>query len=310
MVGVIQKMYKDRYRKVYCDEKFYRNHQNLFKMWKTRFALLSNVEKVQAWVIGLSCLRRPQDWYGGQRQKIFLDSTANFLHPLCLIQLFKDTPVCLPPKLNPEMNLLDFINVVKIKAFPESCNRSLCFIANHHYPLLINEKIPTPSELLQIQISGKRIITFNENHSTWPDIFFSGRDFLGFIMHDLIHADHFFYNPEHRRGQLGFFNFIKNILSDQRLVDLLRSNTFKTGFEYIISDMNSHPVHLFQTLKNLLFSELKNDVVANVCWQNWVSKSPLQATESHAINAINTANFNTLTAQTIEKLCFRLGNNY
>lgn len=303
----ILKMHKDRYRKVYCDENFYKQHQNVFRMWKTRLNSLSDVEKVQAWVVALSCLRRPGDWFGGKRQKIFLDSTTSYQHSLNLIQLFKDTPVQLPPKLNSEMNLIDFINVAKIKAFPESCNRSLCFITNNYYPLIITEKIPTPAELLQIQIAGKRIIFFNEDHGTWPNLFFSGRDFLGFVMHDLIHADHFFHKPEYRNGQLGFFKFIENILSDESLAVLLSSENFKTGFEYIISDMNAHPAHLFQTLKNLLFSEIKNDAKANPCWKNWVSQSQLSDEEAQAINRINSTDFDTTAARTIEILCFRLG---
>ncbi len=299
--------YKDRYRKVFCDYGFYNLNQNTFFLWKTRFASLSNVEKVQAWVIALSCLRRPQDWFGGKRQNVFLESTTNFQHALNLNQLFENTPVQIPAKLNRAMNLIDFINIVKIKALPEACNRSLCFMANRHYPLIITEKIPTPHELLQIQIAGKRIISINENFSTWPNALYSGRDFLGFVLHDLIHADHFFYKPEHRDGQLGFFRFIENILSDQSLNALLQSETFKIGFEYIISDMNSHPVHLFQTLKTLLFTTIKNDTLSQQCWKNWAAKSSLSATEVQAVDAINCSGFNTSSASLIEMLCIRLG---
>lgn len=306
MLDTIQKMNKDRFRRVFCDQDFYTRHQDYFLLWKTRFQSLSNVEKTQAWVVALACLRRPKDWFGGKRQNVFLDSTTKYQHPLNLRQLFEGTPVCIPPKLNLELNLIDFINICKIKAFPESCNRSLCFIANERYPLIITKKIPTPQELLQLQINGKRIITINEDHNSWPNNLYSGRDFLGFVLHDLIHADHFFYNPQHRDGQLGFFKFIQNMLSDEGLTLLLQAEPFKTGFEYIISDMNSHPVHLFQTLKALLVTEIKNDSLAKRYWTLWISKSKLSPTEALAIEVINTLQFDVDSAKTIEALCARM----
>lgn len=307
MLSIIQKTHKDRFRKIFCDQDFYKLNQNIFKMWKTRFAPLSNVEKVQAWVLGLTCLRRPNDWYGGKRQNIFLNETTALRHSLSLAQLFSDTPVQIPPKLNAKTNLIDCINIFKIKAFPESCNRSLCYISNKRYPLIITEKIPSPQELLQIQITGQRIITINEDVTSWPMTYYSGRDFLGFIMHDLIHADHFFLDPEHRDGQLGFFKFVENILIDKNLNDFLLSESFKTGFEYIISDMNSHPVHLFQTLHALLFTEAKNDILATTCWYDWVHKSKLTSDEARSALLVNSDSFNDTHAKTLELLCIRLG---
>lgn len=299
--------HKDRYRKVYCDQNFYIRNLNLFLMWKTKFQNLSNVEKVQAWVVALSCLRRPNDWYGGKRQKTFLPETYPFQHTLSIFELFKDTPVKIPPKINAGTNLIDFINVCKIKAFPESCNRSLCFISNQKYPLIITEKNPAPYELLQIQISGQRVISLNEDCESWLVNNYSGRDFLGFIMHDLIHADHFFRDPKHRDGQLGFFKFIQNILTDENLNQLLFRESFKNGFDYIISDMNSHPVHLIQTLHALLYSVAKDDMWAHKCWENWGLKSQLSLKELEAVLSINSTKFNTSFAETIEILCIRLG---
>lgn len=307
MSAIIQKTHKDRYRKVFCDQEFYICNQPLFKMWKTRFGNLTNVEKVQAWVIALSCLRRPDDWYGGKRLQTFLGDSQSYRHPLNLTEVFSGTPVRIPPKLNSEINLIDFINVCKIKAVPESCNRSLSFITNNYYPLRISETIPTPKELLQLQISGQRVITLNEDCELWPTNNYSGRDFLGFVMHDLIHADHFFLDPEHRDGQLGFFKFIENILEDNLLNELLFQETFKSGFEYIISDMNSHPVHLFQTLHALLFTENHDEAVSKAGWETWVRKSQISEAEIQPLLLINSTFFNMESARSIEILCIRLG---
>lgn len=308
MLSIIQKKYKDRYRTEFCDQDFYKSHQELFKMWKTRLAKLSNVEKVQAWVVALSCLRRPKTWFGGKRQEFFLNDTSSLQHSFSLGELFNDSPILIPPKLNPHMNVMDFINEYRINAFPESCSRSLCYVASGRYPLIISEATPTPLELLNIQISGKRIITINENFEEWPHTLYANRDFLGFVMHDLIHADHFFYEPQHRDGQLGFLKFMGLLLNDENLHELLKSPNFKSGFEYIISDMNSHPLHLFQTLRALLKLELNNETLANSYWEKWVQKANLQSeAEALSLNFINTMNFKNEHAIAIELLCIRLG---
>lgn len=303
-------MHKDRYRQIFCAQEFYSAHQNIFKMWKSRFSNLNNVEKVISWFVGLSCLRRPQDWYSGRRHGFFLNSTNEFRHSLNLKQLFQDTPIKIPLKLNPETNLIDLLNEVRIKAIPESCNRSLCYLANGSYPITVTEDIPAPIELLQMQIAGQRIISINENYEQWQTTLYSGRDHLGFIMHDLIHADHFFFKDEYRDAQLGFFRFAEHILQDQSLERLLQSESFKTGFEYIISDMNSHPVHLFQTLKTLLFSEIKNDFLSEKIWLSWVQNPRLSEIEVKSLTKLNTPTFSEVDAEHIKILCIRLGKQY
>lgn len=298
---------KDRYRTVFCATDFYQKHQDIFKLWKTRFATLPHVEKLQAWTVALSCLRRPTDWYGGKRQEKFLHSASAHQHSLTLNQIFLDTPILKNSKLPIDLNLMDFLNEYKVKAIPESCFRSLCFISTQRYPLFVTESVPTPQELLQIQISGRRIVSINEDFESWPTTLYSDRDFLGFILHDLIHADHFFLAPLHRDGQLGFYIYIQNFLQDETLQLLLESSAFRSGFEYIISDMNSHPVHLFQTLHSLLFTEFKDDVRAQDCWKNWAQKTKLHATEFASVLKVNSIEFNRANAQDLEDLCVRLG---
>jgi hypothetical protein len=107
---------------------------------------------------------------------------------------------------------------------------------------------------------------------------------------------------------LGFFNFVKNILNESDLNQLLTSDSFKSGFEYIISDMNSHPVHLLQTLRALLLTETKNDDLALKSWQNWVQKtSSIEPYERESLGLVNSCSFNDNHARAIEILCIRLG---
>lgn len=304
-----KKNYKDRYRSIFCDSDFYSQHQNVFALWKTRFQNLSNVEKATAWAFALCCLRRPKDWFAGKRAEPISTDLTGLHHPLTLQSLFEETPVALPTKVDSAMNLIEAINTLQIKAVPESCFRSLIHMTSQRYPLWVTNEVPTPKELLKLQTEGRRVLSFNENYETWPTALYSGRDFLGFLLHDLIHADHFFHDPLHRDGQLGFYRFAETLLENQDLQKLLQSDRFREGFEYIISDMNSHPVHLFQTLHANVFSEIQDDGTSTRIWQEWSSlqEHDLNSDEIHSINLINTDEFNVPHAKQIEILCIRLG---
>lgn len=297
MLRTIQKKNKDRYRTQFCDSEFYLKHQDTFKMWKSLFAEFKDVEKLTAWVVALSALRRPLDWYQGPNTT---PVGVNKTHQLAINELFARTDVQIPKKISPQTDLYSLIVSHNIKALPHACLRSLCNVVSCTYPVLITERVPTPHELLRLQISGQRIISLNENYSSWPETLYSGRDFLGFLIHDLLHADHFFRDSSHRDGQLGVYRFIQRLLTDESLNSLLLSDArFREGFEYIISDMNSHPVHLFQTLHSLLFSSLKDDVLALSVWGRWIDLN----SGSSELLRINTREFSTGDALMVESYC-------
>jgi hypothetical protein len=342
MESIIQTKHKDRYRIQFCDENFYRRYQNVFEMWQKRFKSLENVEKLQAWVTVLSCLRRPNDWYGGPRalpivstamlttSSLDVDvscvsSDKNYNHKLTLSEIFEGSPVLIPSKLPSSMNLFDFLNAHRIKALPESCFRSLCYIRTGRYPLRLSSGVVSPFELLQIQFRGERIVSMDEDFSAWPERLYSGRDYLGFVIHDLIHADHFFYEPQHRDGQLGFYKFVNSFINDESLAGLLTEKptaAFREGFEYIISDMNSHPLHLFQTLHSLLFKSVGNDVIASGIWRRWLalaanSSAGMSCYDSlkgvcdfSVLERINSRDFSFEEAKAVESLCMQLALSY
>ena len=121
-----------------------------------------------------------------------------------------------------------------------------------NYPLQLLHEVPSPLEILKYQALGKRVVTVFSELSQWEQMW-GPHDAWNFIAHDLIHADHFFENPVHQKGQMEFYQFVlKNWAHSE--IQPLHSNP---GFEYLISDMNSHPQHLFETLKNLVIQNQK-----------------------------------------------------
>jgi hypothetical protein len=71
-------------------------------------------------------------------------------------------------------------------------------------------------------------------------------------MHDLEHAHKFFGDPELFRGQIHFFNRLR--LSLPRFEEWRADPLFAKDLDYLLSDMNSHPVHLVKYLKAIVLT--------------------------------------------------------
>ncbi len=302
MIRIINQQ-KDRYRPLFCTVDFYTQNQAVFKLWKQRFQGFTPTEKLKAWTVALSCLRRPDDWYGGLRKDSFAHTESQ--STISFAQIFIDTPVRVPSKLPSNLLLDEALRTLKIKPLPDSCLRSLYYL--NIYPLSLLGHIPSPRELLDYQLRGQRIITFNEDFESWPASVSNERDFLSFIIHDLIHADHFFKDNTNTLGQLGFYHFIEMIWLHDSLQDLCLSTEFKNGFEYIISDMNSHPVHLFKTLRAYLSQVLPNTEDSQNIWNSWILTWRAAENDCNALQKINTQLFSDIDALTVESFSISLG---
>ncbi|MBC7466656.1 MAG: hypothetical protein H7256_11750 [Bdellovibrio sp.] len=298
-------MSKDRYRPLFCNSDFYLANQTTFKLWKDRFSGFSEFEKVKAWTVCLSCLRRPKDWFGGAHQISFLSANEVETSRIKVKNFFADTEILWPAQIDSSIDLNHFLNLYRIKPIPESALRSLFKLGHKNYPLIVTEHEPEPFELFQIQIGGKRVITFNENYQQWATKLYGTRDPLSFILHDLIHADHFLKDEKIHQSQIGFYKLMDKIKNDSQLEKLFLKMKFKSGFEYIISDMNAHPVHLFQTLRALLHLTVVNDSLSNVIWNQWVSIWCLSQTDSDSVQKVNTELFSDINASQIEVMCFK-----
>ena len=305
MLRIITKN-RDRYRPLFCDVDFYLQNQHIFKMWKTKFQALSNVEKVQAWTFSLSCLRRPDDWFGGERKEAFRSIRSNSTN-LTLVEIFDKTVVRVPPQFKNGYELKSALQFIRVKPLSEACLRSLCLLAEPEFPIVILNHIPKPRELLDYQLLGKRILTFNEDFEAWPASLNNERDFLSFVIHDLIHADHFFKDNKNTLGQLGFYHFIESIWAHKSLQDLCLDTRFKKGIEYIISDMNSHPLHLLKTLRAYLDQATRDSFDPKMIWESWISTWVSDKSSFNALQKINTQLFSDIDALAVEQLCIAFG---
>ncbi len=121
-----------------------------------------------------------------------------------------------------------------------------------HYPLQLRQNIPSPEEMLLTQCRGERIVTWLSGPQ-WE-----GRPIdrhagpFEFLLHDLEHAHKFFGDPISHSGQVAFFKKLSS--SQHHFQKWLEDPLFVKDFNYLKSDMNSHPVHLLKYLKAIVMT--------------------------------------------------------
>ncbi|MFN3455137.1 MAG: hypothetical protein ACK41T_09285 [Pseudobdellovibrio sp.] len=299
---------KDSFTPLFCKREFYLRHQNIFYLTDSHLNKLnlSTHSRIIIWIIVLTCLRRPQDWFGGFKTHFAHgDSSLKNYENLNLHDLFLKVGIKWPQKINPLISLTDFITQIKIKPLPDVAHRALYGIHTKKYPTHILDYEPSPLELLKIQCEGYRIITFESDYTKWPDKLYGARDPLSFWLHDCIHAEHFFADNENLISQIGFYKLIYFIL-EQKLIDPKAFvSDFESAFNYLISDMNSHPLHLIKTLKALIDIHLKPN--SEAIWDNIINSTIVATHYKEAMRNVNTSYFAAEHCDLVLQFTKRLG---
>lgn len=164
---------------------------------------------------------------------------------------------------------IETFRLYTLKSLPLSVARSLCFWRTGRFHLKLLNYKPSPFDLLKMQVNGHRCISLlNEDWGAFID---GERDVFSFVIHDLIHADHFFSQPELYELQKSFYRDLLDLFSEGFFEQAHLSEKSFHLIEYICSDMNSHPVHLMKTLKAALEIENPQLVPQLVEKTNWSS---------------------------------------
>lgn len=290
---------KDIYRPHFCEGTFYQNHLSDFSKINHAIQHLNLKQQMTIWIICCSCLRRPTTWFSGRQA---LQSLPDDAGPTYLYNLFQELKIAWPKSLPADISVYEFCRTVRISPLPKAAQSALYYFYTDKYPLEILPFEPEPLELLKLQIKGKRVLTFEANYSLWPTLKYGERDVLSFWLHDLIHAEHFLSDSKKLRGQIGFYFFVYEIMNQKLLEPLLVSHEFYRDFSYLISDMNSHPVHLIKTLKALIciYNQIHEttDNAENIVWKR-IMQLPILSSNSEMqqiFEKLNTSNFTDIHA--------------
>ena len=75
---------------------------------------------------------------------------------------------------------------------------------------------------------------------------------FAFMVHDLEHAWKFYHDPGMFRQQRELFRLLLTAEAEGRFDAYLVDPVFSTKFDYLISDMNTHPLHAAHFLRAIL----------------------------------------------------------
>ena len=120
------------------------------------------------------------------------------------------------------------------------------------WPLVLREDIPGPREVLSLQARGARPVTAL---TAWPRLLqpvLKKSDAFAFFLHDLEHAYKFFYSPVLHAGQRAFFSALEGAVGRGEFTPYFDNAEFVEKFDYLMSDMNTHPEHSRQYLRAIL----------------------------------------------------------
>lgn len=260
-----------RFRHRLLDDGFLKNqsalaHQCLqpfLNLWRSN--ALSDTEIAAVYIAVFSFLRRPTDFLGGPhnqplavptrqssfRARDFLDLLRRELpETLCNVKSLR--------RFDHDGDFLTYFCSQSWRSIPLSVAQSLMAWQAGKYPLQLFDYVPTPFEVLSLQTQGQRCVSMLQTQDEMQNFVEEGRDVLGFIVHDLIHADHFFADPAKAAAQVHFSQRLAVIFALPKIQEMLKADAvFKSEFEYLMSDMNSFPLHLLKTLKAVLLGYFK-----------------------------------------------------
>ncbi|AZZ37247.1 hypothetical protein CIK05_10760 [Bdellovibrio sp. qaytius] len=297
---------KDTFKPLFCAPSFYTEYQDSFRIIDAAVNDLQwdKTSEVMLWTALLAMLRRRTDWFQGVSSNV--PQSSNSIAPHYEVYtLVQKLNIDWPHKLSKEISFAEFLRTVKIKPLPAVAQKAMYFIFTQKYPITVLDYEPSPRELLQIQCEGRRIITFKNDFSQWPTQKFGKRDPLSFWLHDCIHAEHFFSQPEIYQSQLGFYKFVSDAHAAQCWPDLSANPQFEGDFSYLISDMNSHPLHLFKTLKAITDIHFKEQSLS--IWDRVITSCLGSTEELNALRKLNTAYFVDNDIDALLQMTKRLG---
>lgn len=131
---------------------------------------------------------------------------------------------------------------------PIALSRWLC----GDWPLELREDIPSARAMLGAQARGTRPVTVIAAYPRMLRPVLSKPNAFAFFLHDLEHAYKFFHSPALYAGQRTFFAALEAAVERGVFTPYFDDPVFVDKFNYLMSDMNTHPQHSRQYLRAIL----------------------------------------------------------
>jgi len=152
---------------------------------------------------------------------------------------------------------LDLVATTRLHKVPDMVARALIAWAEGRRRVFLVRHVPAAEDVLSWQADGGRCVSLlPRGVRTTPD-----EDGLAFALHDLCHLEKFF-DPEHHRGQVGFFRAVRAATCDEGWPSFAApfDEVFTRELEHVVADMNGSAVFLFAALKMKLKMAVRRQV--------------------------------------------------
>ncbi|MDO9183160.1 MAG: hypothetical protein Q7U04_12165 [Bacteriovorax sp.] len=256
---------------------------NLFSLNKLH---LSPQDFTTLYIILFLRIKHPKNWIQRNSKVENSESDKNKLIGIKILNNMPET-FCLNEWEKEKLNGLSTYSLYtgfNLKAIPLSINKTMINWYQGNWSIEKLEHIPSPRELLRLQVKNSRCITVITNPNEIDSLVLNSRDPLSFVLHDLMHADQFFSQTESQKGQLGFYQLINSIYDYPELRIILKNNeVFKNEFEYVAADMNAYVIHLFKCLKSAI-ARIDSDGSFFIKVLSWWKMSDSEQNSAHKLN--------------------------
>lgn len=219
----------------------------------SRLAKMHQERKLEDWafvyailIVHAHALIGGKIWGSRLSNKIFLEAFLTDTS-LYLQDLFSSQNDNLPytKKIGPKTSLGELLANWQLKMVPQKAQCTLQHWARKNWNLQIFSRPLEWKEVLALQASGSRCVTVITDPKDLANHVLNERDPWSFTIHDLEHGFQFFSDPVMHRAQSGFYLKTLQALNQ----GLFSAVPLPPLCKYALSDMNSHPLHMWLTFR-------------------------------------------------------------
>ncbi len=151
------------------------------------------------------------------------------------------------------VNLLaEYMEQYRFLGVTAAVNHTLANWLRQRWRLNLCDYVPTPAQVLAMQVQGARPVTLIAQYPRMLEAVLKKNDAFEFMLHDLEHAFKYFHDDSLHSGQRALFTLLQRAMDRGLFEAYVQEPVFADQLDYLLSDMNTHPVHGLQYLRAML----------------------------------------------------------
>lgn len=286
-------------------EKSFRNSQDL-KLQRSWVAAYIFIFWSLAWIQNSPRPKLSKAFSLSHRNGFKLGELSDFLTPALRshLQIFRNYW---------DLPLDEILSRGLLRGLPEP----ICRFFSHLWPVQVLSRVPEGREILGWQQQGRRCVSLISDEKILANGSLHDKDPFAFAIHDIEHAYKFFHDSSSYRSQVGFYLLCGPMIPKIQTFPFWNEAEFQKDFNYLISDMNSHSVHMIKTLHAIILKAFKKHYGLQhlsseferqffKLWQSLLQTIVKEAEDLKLLSDVNQKNISSETEKRIENYFSRM----